>query len=366
MKKLLYGALIVIALALVSLSIRSVIAGAPVLSYVYSESMEPVIMVNDGFIVLPIREPKIGDIVLYRPQKLEAQLITHRIIALGETGFITKGDNSPIADQEAGEPEVGKEQIVGKVLLIGGKPLLFKGYGKLVGDIQGKLGSYIRVFAAGLVTIGLGLAVFSQRANKRRRKSRYHPRMRDLYRIATGFMIVLSVMGMLIGSKPYKLDYLISTNPGTAGNHVAVGIAGQLDISVNNKGLLPVWVICSGIAPLSAEGATQWIAPLSDRSVQVELAPQYKTGWFRGYVRVYIYPMVMPRFMITFLHRQSPILGFFGITITLYLWLRLIRWIFEHAFKLEGWIPLKAFKDKTSVRRIGRLSKSLFGRIRAR
>ncbi|HWT75407.1 MAG TPA: S26 family signal peptidase, partial [Mobilitalea sp.] len=88
MKKLMYGVLIGIVLVIIFIA-GTYTKGTPILSYVYSNSMEPLIKVNDAFIVWPKSNYQLGDIIMYRPVVLEALYITHRILAIGDTGFIT-------------------------------------------------------------------------------------------------------------------------------------------------------------------------------------------------------------------------------------------------------------------------------------
>src|SRR5699024_2383481 len=111
--------------------------GAPSLTYVYSASMEPLIHVNDGFLVLPKFHSKVGEIIVYRPSVLEAELVTHRIIGRGQDGFITKGDNLPYTDQENGEPEVPQENVVGKVWEWKNRPVTFSKLGDKIDFFNG-------------------------------------------------------------------------------------------------------------------------------------------------------------------------------------------------------------------------------------
>ena len=95
--------------------------------YVYSGSMEPTIKVNDGYILIKSKEYKLGDIVTFKPKILKDEYVTHRIIEVIEGNkFITLGDNNQSTDQEFGEPPVLYEQIIGKVLTIGGKPIIIR------------------------------------------------------------------------------------------------------------------------------------------------------------------------------------------------------------------------------------------------
>ena len=142
MKKLIYGALIGLIFVFVIINYGASTNGAPVLTYVYSNSMEPLIKVNDAFIVWSSHKLQVGDIVTYRPLVLNAPYITHRIVAVGADGYITKGDNAPYKDQDSGEPEVRADRIVGKVVTINGQPLIIPGLGKLVSGVQAGIGKY--------------------------------------------------------------------------------------------------------------------------------------------------------------------------------------------------------------------------------
>jgi signal peptidase len=95
-KKTLIGTVALLVLAAIVISSGGYRNGRPAITYVYSNSMEPLIKVNDAFILWPASHWKTGDIIMYRPQVLNAPYITHRIIGIGESGYITKGDNSPL------------------------------------------------------------------------------------------------------------------------------------------------------------------------------------------------------------------------------------------------------------------------------
>ncbi|NCA80177.1 MAG: signal peptidase I, partial [Sphingobacteriia bacterium] len=228
MKKIFYGAFLTIVLSLIILSVGAILKIAPNLSYVYSNSMEPLIMINDGFLVIPVRAPQIGDIILYRPQKLEAELITHRIIGVGIDGFITKGDNSPSRDQDAGEPQVKPDRIVGRVLTIQGKPLVFHGFGQLMSNMKARLGTSTDYLAAGLVLVGVVIGLREIMFPKRKRKSRHRWRLRDIYRVGAIVVTILALSSILLSYSINQVKYLVSQSPGTLGDQVQAGEAGDL------------------------------------------------------------------------------------------------------------------------------------------
>lgn len=77
---------------------------------VLSGSMEDTISVNDLVIYKQQSEYAVGDIISYNTG---TSLVTHRIVELTETGFITKGDANNTPDSP-----ILAEQVVGEVLVI--------------------------------------------------------------------------------------------------------------------------------------------------------------------------------------------------------------------------------------------------------
>ena len=87
--------------------------------------MEPTIKTNDGFILIKAKEYAINDIITFTPKVLKDKYVTHRIIEVTDNGeFVTKGDYNQSTDQEGGEPLINKDQILGKVLTLNGKPII--------------------------------------------------------------------------------------------------------------------------------------------------------------------------------------------------------------------------------------------------
>lgn len=107
--------------------------GSPVqLSYVYSDSMEPTIGVDDGYVLVPAGRVDLDDVVTFWSDHHDAY-VTHRVVGSSERGFITQGDNNPTPDQAAGHPHVQRDDIVGEVATVGGKPVVIPHLGTVVG-----------------------------------------------------------------------------------------------------------------------------------------------------------------------------------------------------------------------------------------
>lgn len=66
------------------------------------------------------RSADVGDIIVFN---LRGSWTVHRVVAIVENGYITKGDNNVATDQQEGRASpVSKDKIAGKVLTIGDSP----------------------------------------------------------------------------------------------------------------------------------------------------------------------------------------------------------------------------------------------------
>lgn len=366
MTKIIYQVLLGLLFASVALSYGANIKGAPSLTYVYSNSMEPLIKTNDAFVILPSQNYQQGDIIMYRPVVLNERYITHRIIAWHERGYITKGDNSPYQDQDSGEPEVVLDRIVGKVLTINGQPLVFPGLGGISAKLQSSLGKYSRYLSAVFLWLAIFSALYVNRKNMRRPKPRHRLRLRHLYRMLVLCGGVLVFMSVYLGSRVEQVRYLVSEYPGTLGDQVEVNQPGKLTMSVNNNGLVPVWPVFTAITPLSIYDAPKFIAARSQHKIIIEVVPQQAVGVYQGYIQIYKYPILLPRVWVVYLHRLHPVLAMSAIGIVFSGYLKLLFRVLSHIQGFDDWIPLRAIKDKILKRRLKRIKAKVLGRRRVR
>lgn len=366
MKKLIYGALIGILVTFLLLGTGAFTKGAPLLTYVYSNSMEPLIKVNDGFLVIPASNYTEGDIIMYRPTVLEAPYITHRIIAKGDLGFITKGDNSPYEDQESGEPLVTKERIVGKVLTIHGQPIIIPGLGNLTEGIQSRLGNYAKYLSVFFFVLGSIFSIAGAKKSFRSRKKRNRIRLKHLYHGVTIFAMIAVIISIYAGSRVSVVRYLVSEYPASTGNQVELYKEGRLSMEVSNHGMIPVWTMVKGIKPLSVLEAPQSLEARSKETILLDVMPHRETGYYQGYLQIYHYPKLLPRNWVVVLHNSSPTLAIIATGLTLGFLFFIFFKMISKIHGLEEWIPLRAFKDKITKRRFKRARGRYFGRRRMR
>lgn len=363
MKKYIYGALIGIVIALLIINIAAITDGAPSLTYVFSNSMEPTINTYDVFLVLPADKVTIGDIILFRSVKLDKPLITHRIIAERTNGYITKGDNSPSDDQSVGEPPVTMERIIGRVLTINGQPLLIHGVGKYLEEFQLASGKYGKFLSAGLIALGIIFALGDTIFPKRKRQGLYRFRLKTLYRIIAILFIGSIVIGILLGSRINTIKYLVSQNPGNVVNHIKVKEPGHITVSYTNKSLMPVWHFSNAINPIAISSAPILIMPMETANIELTIKPHQETGWYSGYVKLYNYPTILPYDTINFLQQRSPLLALFAIGLALYFWIYIIFRISGALRNIDAHLPLKAFNGNNFSRKLHHIIRKFF-RIR--
>lgn len=99
-----------------------------VFATVLSGSMVPTFEKGDFVLMQTVDlKVKVGDIVMF-PMYGIKEPITHRVVGISEKGkIITKGDANPTADGS-----FPPEQIAGKAVLIGSKPIVLKGMGYVI------------------------------------------------------------------------------------------------------------------------------------------------------------------------------------------------------------------------------------------
>lgn len=355
MKKIIYALWIALILFIVGLTMGGFAKVAPSFVYVYSDSMEPLIQVNDVFLVWPAGELSVGEIIMYRPIVLKAPFITHRIIGVGESGWLTKGDNSLATDQEAGEPEVKANQVVGKVFAINGQPLVISGLGKLSSMLQSSWGEYSKYLS--IVFFGLAVLNILIGIKKNTRKPKPHNRLRlsHIYKLVHLLTIVVILLSVYMGSRVTQLKYLVSEYPNNLKEQVEVNKQGQVTLVIKNNGIVPVWPIAKGIPPLSVKQAPEFLGPLSEDIIVMAVEPQEKIGAYQGYVQLYNYPVLLPRKWLVALHDIHPLLPLVAIGMAISFWMTLLIQSISRVQGLEGWIPLKAIQDKMAARRMHRL-----------
>ena len=320
------------------------------LSFVETESMEPILDPGDGFILIPtqiVGEYKVGDVITFDAENFPYDYVTHRIIGVTSEGFMTQGDNNTFADQSGtfNEPYVKREQIAGKVLAVGGNVVVIPKLGKaitFVGDavetISRRFYSLVGIdmgnemLGQAIVTIGIlsilaiiidavSGAIGINKGKKRersRKKSSTSPY--SIYVIFILFIIFSSSISILSMSQHNRID-LVATEGVTNFRAVHIGETAERYLEVGNSGFIPAHVFIdgqSGIASVEAQTFTLERGETTRVSYLVS-APD-EIGYYQDYITIDVYLAIFPHSVAESLrdiNRYMPIVAFNIVVIVL-------------------------------------------------
>lgn len=338
--------------------VLSISTGAPSLTYVYSASMEPSIPVNDGFFVLPALSYEAGDIVVFEPEQIDAERVTHRLAERGSKGWITKGDNVAQTDQANGEPEIPESRIIGKVLTINNQPVVIKNLGTFI-EWTNETGGAIRIAGVLLILAGLLWMAKDRNTKQLQRKSTNRISLRQTVNRSI-LVVTIGLFILLTGlSKKETVHYLISENPSIENQHFQVNVGGEMTYTVKNASILPVWYFPDASEPLDIHHSPELLAPFTEETASLSIPPISKIGWRKGTFISNIYPAVLPREVVAFVYAIHPVFASLltSATIGIILW-GLSKLMF-YLLRLNPETPLKSFNRRENRQAVKYVKKTL-------
>jgi signal peptidase len=275
------------------------------LSYVTSDSMSPTINSYDLFLVNPIPEKySEGDIIIFSSG---GKWICHRVFAVLDGGYLTKGDNNIATDQLAGKDVVKQEDIAGKVVTFSEKPILLPGGGKLVGFAGTFLWENKILLLVVFIFFGL-LSLTGGSLNVRRKRRYFRLKNSQVYTIIT-FSILLTVTFLsvfLITST--DINYGTTSAAGLRPEWVEPGKTFERTITVENKGIIPYYYYLTTNSKRVDVGEGFFLFPRESKNIRILINAPDATGIYseRIYICKYL-PIAFPA-MINVLAETSPFL----------------------------------------------------------
>lgn len=311
-------------LALVLSLLLSAILGQPfLLGYVETDSMEPTLEPDDGFLAVPTLlsgDIDQGDVVVFQPEVInDGELVTHRVVGETENGFITKGDANPIPDQSgSGELPVKRQQIVatalqwnGNVVRLPALGVLITGIGTVIEDIQLELAGLFQtrlflgtqgiaiVFALFFLSLyvvdSLGAAFASStrdRDRDRERSTGSNPRLVVL--LLTLFLIGSITMGMVGPSETHEIETIQSESE-------------TATFTIHNNAFVPTVVFLEpGSEKLDVEPRRLIIRSKSTAEARTTIHPPTGIHDMRRFMTEYHYLRLLPVETIQTLYHFHP------------------------------------------------------------
>lgn len=266
-------------------------------SYVYSDSMEPTLGVDDGYIVVAGGEIERGDVVVFHSNDRE-EYVTHRVVDRTDAGYITKGDANDATDQSTGHPPVKREDVVGTVLSVGGTPITIPGLGVVISVLAAN-----RLLVAGVGgTLVLGSLLYDAGDD---RPARTLVRVSDVTHPLL-LVALLAAVGMLLtGAVTHDVTYVAVDGGGGGPNVLTVGEpATEERLVTAQSGPFSYRMIDA-----TGMGVTAQERNASAISAELRIPPQADRGPHETSLAVYRYPAVLPEGTVRTLHATSPVLA---------------------------------------------------------
>jgi signal peptidase len=290
-------------------------AASPVgISYVSSDSMSPTLDTNDGYVQVPAGTVERGDIITFYSDERDTY-VTHRAMQVTPEGIVTKGDGNPSTDQAAGYPLVQESDVSGKLLTVGGSPVVLPQLGTAFGAIA----NYWYLIVAGL---GAYLLTAGLRSDRRRSRENLL-RGKQVVLPVTVLVIVAGVAFVSLGGFQQTQVYTITDEPTDAPATLTVDEPGTESITLEmvTSPLAHVVTETDGMEVVSVtpagdgEGTSapgplpQELLATSEQTLDIRIPPQRTAGPHATSIRVTTYPAVLPGGIIRSLHSVHPFLA---------------------------------------------------------
>ncbi|WP_306055595.1 signal peptidase I [Natronococcus wangiae] len=311
-----------IILCLIAASLLGVALGQPILvSYVYSDSMEPTIEEGDGFIVAPSAlagSPESGDIVIFEAEQIgDGGLTTHRIVEKTENGYVTRGDANVVTDQAGGEPHVDEDKIVAQAFTIGDDPVTIPHLGTTIEATKGTMaetpfdGTAIPLLLLGLLIMGASWALDRGRvpaAKRERTPSRSSYSVRGILIIAVVIFLLAATLAMVIPSGTTQYTVL-ATEMSDSDDPLVVELGDPAAMSheIDNNGITPVIVVHDPVEDgVTVDERTSLLGPFSSDEVTMQIDTPSEEGSIDRTVGERRYVALLPPSLVVALHDIHP------------------------------------------------------------
>jgi signal peptidase len=333
--------------------VGSIAAGYPApVSYVETDSMQPQLDPNDGFVGVPkplAGEISTGDVVTYRAKQIGGGgLTTHRIIDRTDEGYITRGDANSFNDTAAGEPPVKPGQIELVAVQNQGKLIVIENIGDVTLAIQNGLSAVITVIGLGsigasnpgvLVTVvGLILVVGGgtydavTADNKRTMSRSISDRDRiDSRLVFIGLLVVVSLpllSVMMLPSGTTDMGILASESPASDNPaQVAPGEFSETELPFENTQPVPMVIVVEPVSnELTVQDQRLFVESGGSETATVRVYAPDEIGWAVRVRSEQYYLPLLPPSIIHGLHSIHPIIALTAVMSVVWVPIGVVYW----------------------------------------
>ena len=321
MRELLEYSLIAVVGILVIGSLLGALMDRPIfMSYAYSESMTPTIDKGDLFFINPLaRNPGVGDVMVFRAN---GRWTVHRVVAVTQDGYITKGDANVATDQTGkGISPIPKEDVAGTVVAFGNHVLTVPRIGNY---LETGLDNRTKIFLGALLVM-VGVIAFSGGSEKRKKHQKFvKVKFRTLYMLAGAFLIITVAMAIFVSWERVPIEYAVTSAGGLREGWYLPGEEFSSEVNVRNNNVYPMLYYVSAKSPVTSVSSEEFrLGGGDEKTLVVGITAPKSTAVYSTDVRITAYPHVLPSGLIGWLYAYNEMLPVLAILLEvgLVLWL---------------------------------------------
>ncbi len=319
MKKLIENIVVFIAIMFLITSVMGFVLDRPVLiSYAYSKSMTPTIDKGDLFFINPLSKGgEVGDIIVFHRRD---GWTVHRIFAVTDRGYITKGDNNVATDQQNGAyPPVKREDVIGKVMVVGGHPLVIRGGGAIIESARSKL---TNIYAVAVILLLGAFLTFSGGDKNRRngRKKRFlKVSMRTAYAVVAVGIMAGFIFMTVASWGTLTFTYSSTLAGGQMEGWYLPGSTFEKNLSIENRAIYPFhyFIGAKGSRVTILNGEQFRIDGKGSHEILMKVSVPEDTRIYREEIAVRSYPAILPGRLVAAMYNINPYLPLVPYTLEL-------------------------------------------------
>jgi len=275
------------------------------MSYAYSKSMTPTIDKGDLFFLNPLAtSPGVGDVIVFRAN---GRWTVHRVVAVTQDGYITKGDANVATDQQSrGIKPIPRENVAGTVVAPGGHVLTIPEIGNY---LETGLDNRTKIFLGALLVM-VGVIAFSGGSEKRKKHQKFvRVKFRTLYMLAGVFLLITVAMSIFVSWETVPIEYAVTSAGGLREGWYLPGERFSTEVTVKNNNLYPMLYYVSGKPPVTAVSSTEFgLGGGEEKALVVDIKAPESTAVYSTDVRINAYPHVLPSNIMGWLYNYNPML----------------------------------------------------------
>ncbi|WP_297068655.1 signal peptidase I [Thermococcus sp.] len=339
MKRLTENILILIVVMFLITSVMGFVLDRPVLiSYAYSKSMTPTINKGDLFFINPLSKGgNVGDIIVFHRKD---GWTVHRIFAVTDLGYITKGDNNVATDQQDGKyPPVKRGDVIGKVITVGNHPLVVRGGGALIESARSKL---TNVYMVAMILLLGAFFTFSGGG-----KSRKHGRKKRFLKIHTRTIYAAISVGIVAGFifvtvaswGTLAFAYSSTLAGGQREGWYLPGSTFEKNLSIENRAVYPFhYFIESRSDRVTILNEKRFnIKGKASHEILMKVSVPKDTRIYREEIVVRSYPAILPESIVASMYNLNPYLPLLLYTVEL----AAILLVFYYLAEIANWEAIR-------------------------